>query len=294
MEIAVISGKGGTGKSSIAASLVTFCENILLADCDVDAANMYILFEPEIESEDVFLSGLKAEIHYEICTNCGLCMDYCRFGAISFKNEKYIISEVLCDGCVLCNRVCPHNAIEMIPNDKSRYYSGSFRNGKMVYGKLYPGEENSGRLVHLVRNKAKELAKANKIDTIIIDGPPGIGCPLISAIGGINHAIIVTEPTLSGLHDLKRTIETCNKFEIPISVIVNKYNLNNELTIELEKYCNSIDIKVIGKIPFDKEIINAMLNRKSILEHAPESEISMIIKETWKNFFEKEKQNSES
>ncbi|MCB9071439.1 MAG: ATP-binding protein [Prevotellaceae bacterium] len=214
MEIAVISGKGGTGKSSISAAFATMQPNVVLTDCDVDAANLYILFNPTHEKEEVFVSAYKAVIDKTVCTDCGECIDYCRFDAIHDVGGEVLIDETACDGCKLCARVCPSEAISMIPEDKSRMYSGTFRNGKMVYGRLSPGEENSGRLVDMVREEAKNVAKANNLDTIIIDGPPGIGCSVISTITGVNKVVIVTEPTLSGLHDLKRTIEVVSKFRL--------------------------------------------------------------------------------
>ena len=170
MEIAIISGKGGTGKSSISAAFATLNDNVVLADCDVDTANLYLLFNPTHEEEVVYIAGSKAVIDYSLCTKCQACIDFCRFDAISLRNDKIVISEISCDGCVLCSRICPENAIKMVANDKSRMYSGSFRNGKMVYGRLAPGEENSGKLVNMVREKAKQVSKENGLETIILDG----------------------------------------------------------------------------------------------------------------------------
>ncbi|MDD4149472.1 MAG: 4Fe-4S binding protein, partial [Bacteroidales bacterium] len=187
MEIAVISGKGGTGKSCISAAFASMFANTMLVDCDVDAANLHLLFNPEIENEEVFIGAESAVIDYDKCTNCGLCAEYCRFDAISFVDKIITINEVFCDGCRLCSRICPEEAISMVESDKSRLYSGNYRYGKMVYGILGPGEENSGRLVNLVRDKAKEIAEKEGIDTIIIDGPPGIGCPVISTVTGVDH-----------------------------------------------------------------------------------------------------------
>lgn len=278
MEIAVISGKGGTGKSSISAAFATLSEKVVLADCDVDAANLYVLFNPTHEEEQVYIGSQKAKIDDSLCTNCGLCINYCRFDAISFLRDKVIISETLCDGCKLCSRICPSNAIKMIDNNKSRVYSGTFRNGKMVYGRLAPGEENSGKLVNIVRDKAKTIAKTENVDTIIIDGPPGIGCPVISTITGVDHVVIVTEPTISGLQDLKRTIEITSKFNLKTWVIINKYDLNYEMANKIEAYCNSINISVAGKLFFDNQVVEAMVNCKSIIEYNKDSETSKTIR----------------
>ncbi|HPB02559.1 MAG TPA: 4Fe-4S binding protein [Bacteroidales bacterium] len=283
MEVAVISGKGGTGKSSVVASLASISKNILLADCDVDAANQYLLFQPNHSEEEVFVSGQKAEINYDVCTQCGKCIDYCEFGAISEVNGRVEISEISCDGCRLCERICPVNAISMLDNDKSRLYSGTFRYGHMVYGRLAPGEENSGRLVSLVREKAKEIAKENKYEVILYDGPPGIGCPVISTITGIDKVIIVTEPTLSGKHDLERALETVFHFRIYAMVVINKYDLNAEMTEEIKQYCATMNVPVVALLPYEPVVTEAMVNGKSYVEYAPESIVSKNTLNIWKN-----------
>ncbi|MBE0637102.1 MAG: 4Fe-4S binding protein [Bacteroidales bacterium] len=282
METAIISGKGGTGKSSISAAFAMIAGEVVLADCDVDAANLYILFDPEKEEERVYVGGKKAVIDYDLCTNCGLCVDYCRFHAIHTIDGKVEISEVSCDGCKLCARVCPFDAISMVENNLSRMFSGNFRGGKMVYGRLAPGEENSGKLVNMVRAKAKELAKEGNFSHIIIDGPPGIGCAVISAISGVNQVVIVTEPSMSGLHDLKRAVEVTQKFNLNPWVLINKFDLNTEMTVVIENYCRKSGLKIAGKLPFDPIVVDAMVNLKSIPEWAPESEISSRLKKIWR------------
>ena len=289
MEIAVISGKGGTGKSSISAAFATLNTRVVLADCDVDAANLYILFNPENEEEDVYVSGHKAVINYDLCTACALCENYCRFDAISTVEDVVTISEISCDGCFLCSRICPENAISMIPNDKSRLYSGSFRNGKMVYGRLAPGEENSGKLVNMVREKAKEKARENEIDIIILDGPPGIGCPVISTITGTDKVVIVTEPTISGLLDLQRTADVVKKFSLPAYVIINKYDLNVTMSRQIEEWCGLNGNEIAGRLPFDSQITEAMVQSKSITEFNPKLEISNKIEKIWKNILDQKK-----
>jgi len=281
MEIAVISGKGGTGKSSISAAFATLNDNVVLADCDVDAANLYLLFNPSHEEDEIFISGQKAVIDHDICTNCGLCIIYCRFDAISLKEEKVEISEISCDGCVLCSRICPVNAIKMIPSDKSRLISGSFRNGKMVYGRLAPGEENTGKLVNMVRDKAKKLSEKYSINTIILDGPPGIGCPVISTITGVDKVVIVTEPTISGLQDMQRALGIVKKFKSKAQIIINKYDLNTTMSREIERWCSNNEIIVAGKLAFDPSVVEAMILGKSITEFNPDIEISKKIKIIW-------------
>jgi MinD superfamily P-loop ATPase len=282
MEIAVISGKGGTGKSSISAAFATLNKKVVLADCDVDAANLHILFDPTHEEEEIYISGELAVIDYDKCTNCGLCISYCRFDALDYNDENLVeVDDIYCDGCQLCFRVCPEEAIEMVKNDKSRMYSGTFRNGKMVYGKLAPGEENSGKLVSRVREKAKEIAQNHNLETIIIDGPPGIGCAVISSITGVDYVIVVTEPTISGLHDLKRTLEITEKFSVKTRVIINKNDLNFQVSKEIENYCSSRNIPVIALLPFHPQVVEAMINKKSIVEFAPNSLIAKQLEEAF-------------
>lgn len=279
MELAIISGKGGTGKSSISAAFASVIKNHVLTDCDVDAANMHILFQPKREESFVYISGSKAEVNYDICTGCGICSEHCRFGAITMQEQVPVISEVSCDGCFLCSRICPVGAIKMTPNDKSRMYIGSYRHGKMVFGILSPGEENSGRLVNMVKEKAREIKKENKLDHILLDGPPGIGCPVISTIAGADKVLIVTEPSLSGLHDLERAIEITSKFGIHTDVMINKFDLNAELSERIEERCKELSINTIGRLPFDHLMTKAMIEGKSITEYAPGSEISKNIKD---------------
>jgi MinD superfamily P-loop ATPase len=281
MEVAIISGKGGTGKSSISAAFATLNGNVVLADCDVDAANLYLIFNPSHEEEVVYISGSKAVLDNSLCTNCGICVDHCRFDAIFLINDKVSISEIACDGCVLCSRICPENAIKMVANDKSRMYSGSFRNGKMVYGRLSPGEENSGKLVNMVREKARQTAKENSLETIILDGPPGIGCPVISTITGVSKVVIVTEPTISGLLDMQRLMGIVQKFNIKAYVIINKYDLNLTMSAQIKRWCKENSITITGELPFDKNMVEAMVQGKSIMEFNPDNEISKKIKIIW-------------
>jgi MinD superfamily P-loop ATPase len=280
MEIAIISGKGGTGKSSITAAFATLQSNCVLADCDVDAANLYLLFRPACNEEHIFISGQKAVIDPEKCVNCGLCAEYCRFDAITEKNGRTEVIETFCDGCLLCSRLCPHEAIDIIDEDKSRFYAGDFQHGRMVYGRLAPGEENSGKLVSEVRERARQIAHESGIETIIIDGPPGIGCSVISAITGVDTVIVVTEPTVTGVHDLKRTLEMTSGFQLHTRVIVNKHDINREITAQIEAYCHQNQIDVIGKYPFDKRVVEAMVNCKAVTDYAPDAEISQRIRET--------------
>lgn len=283
MEIAIVSGKGGTGKSCISAAFAAVAKQVVLADCDVDAANQYLLFNPGHGEEHTYVSGHTAQINYDICDDCGICLDHCAFDAISAENGRMVINPILCDGCFLCSRVCPVEAISMIPNDRSKMYAGDFRYGKMAYGRLAPGEENSGRLVQMVREKAAELAEKSGISTIILDGPPGIGCPVSSTITGTDKVVMVTEPTLSGFSDLKRVADMVSHYKIKRYVIINKYDLNPELTKQMADWCRSQQITIAGYLPFDEAVVKAMVNLMTVTEYDPGSEISQLLVQVWNN-----------
>lgn len=281
MEVAFISGKGGTGKSCICAAFATLGHPVVVADCDVDAANLYLVLNPEQREEEVFHGGHKAVIDAGKCTLCGDCIPYCRFGAISRINGNIEISPIACDGCHLCSRICREKAITMVSNDESRLRSGTFRYGKMVYGWLAPGEENSGKMVSRIKEKAKKLAVESQVPVILLDGPPGIGCPVISTIAGANQVIIITEPTHSGYSDLKRVAGIVAASRANTAVIINKYDLNMELTEIIRNWCQGQNLPVIGNLPYDRQVITAMVNGKSITEWAPGSGISENIKAIW-------------
>jgi MinD superfamily P-loop ATPase len=287
MEIAVISGKGGTGKTSLSAAFATLDSQVVVADCDVDAANLHLVLQPDPDFQERFVTGVKAFIDHDRCTNCGICKDYCRFDAISYKDGQITISEISCDGCRLCSRICPSQAISMVESNKSFWYSGAFRNGFMVHARLAPGEENSGKLVNVVREQARKISSITGLRTIIIDGPPGTGCPVISSLTGTNQAVIVTEPTRSGFHDLKRMVELTARFKIPVSVVINRHDLNGDMTRQIQDWCLGSGIPVIGKISFDPKIIEAMLHCKSITEWAPDSgaakEMALIYQRVFNN-----------
>jgi MinD superfamily P-loop ATPase len=209
-------------------------------------------------------------------------LDYCRFGAISLKNGAIAISETSCDGCKLCSRICPVGAVKMIPNDQSRWFAGTYRNGYMVHARLAPGEENSGKLVRVVREFGQKMASEKKVGTVIIDGPPGTGCPVISSVTGVDKVVVVTEPSNSGFHDMKRVLKITENFKIESYVVINKYDLNESISDDIEKWCNENSIAVAGRIPFDELIVEAMVNCKSITEWSPESKASKEIFQIWK------------
>ena len=260
-ELVIISGKGGTGKTTLTASLIPyFSENgVVIADCDVDAPDLHILLEPtQISKED--FSGLKAPlIDKEKCIKCGKCSTHCKFNAI---NENIDFNQKKCEGCAVCELVCPVGAIKMIDRKVGEVFLADTKYGKLSHARLIPGEETSGKLVGKVRNNAKDLAKKENIEQIIIDGAPGIACNVISSVVGANKVVIVTEPTLSGLHDLIRVKDMLSKFQISPIIVINKYNINEDKALEIEKYCEEESLELGLKIPFNKKFVEAVVNKQ--------------------------------
>ena len=263
-QIVVISGKGGTGKTVITGALAALAENKVMADCDVDAADLHLLLKPEIRERHEFRSGFTAIIDNEKCTECGRCRELCRYDAIT---RDFKIDSESCEGCALCSFACPAGAIKMEENLSGELFISDTRFGPLVHAKLGAAQENSGKLVALVRKRGTEIAESKKCDWVIVDGAPGIGCPVIASLSGIDCAIVVTEPTLSGMHDADRVIQVAKHFGVPAKVVVNKYDLNIEMTSEIEKYCDKNKIQVLGKIEFDESVIKAMVQGKTIMEY---------------------------
>ena len=242
-EIAVISGKGGTGKSTLLLSMIPYFDSLVIADCDVDAPDLKILLSKGILSEEDFIGLQRPVIDYDKCTHCGLCHRSCKFDAITSTIE---VKKGLCEGCGVCEYVCPNNAITMV--------------GPMIDARLIPGEEASGKLVSEVRKRSKEAAIEENAQTILIDGSPGIACNVISTISGVSKALIVTEPTLSGIHDLKRVLKLSEMFSVDAKVVINKYDLNNDMVTQIETFCKEENIDIILKIPFERKIVESISN----------------------------------
>ncbi len=250
-QILVISGKGGTGKTILTASFAALADNKVMVDCDVDAADLHLILHPVTRQRHEFRSGMTARTDLQLCSACGQCRTVCRFDAV---REDFSIDPVSCEGCGLCARVCPQNAIRMEENLSGQWFISDTEYGPLVHAKLGIAEENSGKLVARIRQAAKELAEEKVCDYVIIDGPPGIGCPVIASLSGVGLAVIVTEPTVSGLHDLKRVLEVAEHFKVPCGVVINKYDLNTAYAAVIEEFCGGKHINVIGKIPFSKEV----------------------------------------
>lgn len=277
-EIVVVSGKGGTGKTMFTASLAVLAQNKVMADCDVDAANLHMLLNPEFDHKDNFFCGSDYHINEADCTKCGLCRSLCRFDAIS---EDFVIDPVSCEGCAACYFACPQKAIGRMDKLAGYCFYSDTKYGKFVHADLNPGEDNSGKLVTKVKKEAREIAKAQNADYLIIDGPPGIGCPVNAALTGSQMAVIVTEPTLSGIHDLSRIVEICRKFKLKIFVVINKCDIDLNNAIKIKKYCEDEELILAGEIPYSEDVLNSIKEGKNIIELMPEHEASKRIKLIW-------------
>jgi len=276
-ELVIISGKGGTGKTTLTACFALLARDKVLADCDVDAADLHILAHPRILQKEDFRGGVKAKINAERCSRCGTCRESCRFGAIS---PEFVVSSLSCEGCGVCFHVCPERAVSLEECLNGQWFVSETRLGPMVHAALHPGEENSGRLVALVRNQAKVAARELGKSLILIDGAPGVGCPVISSITGADRVLIVTEPTLSGLHDMERAMQLSQGFGIPVSVIINKFDINPDVAEQIEKFSAKAGAWVVGKVPYDPEVIRAMVQRRCVVENG-NSPASIAIREIW-------------
>jgi MinD superfamily P-loop ATPase len=281
-ELVVLSGKGGTGKTSIVGSFAAIAESKVLADCDVDAADLHLLLNPTTTEEQEFWSGQVALIDDDKCTQCGLCEDICRFEAI----HDFKVDPTACEGCGFCYNVCPDEAIEMRDCLSGHWFISQTRYGPLVHAKLGIAEENSGKLVALVRQNAKLICEKEGLEYIITDGPPGIGCPVISSLSGANLALLVTEPTLSGIHDLERVLGVCHHFGVPALVCVNKYDINEENTRHIEKFCNSQGVELASKIPLDNVVTEALIRNLPVVEYSHNG-VSREIERLWENIYRK-------
>ncbi len=288
-ELVVISGKGGTGKTSIVASFAALVKNAVLADCDVDAADLHLVLEPQVQHREDFSGGKRARILSEKCNNCGKCLEVCRFDAVEqfpmnggVKAFEYHIDPISCEGCGVCARACPEQAIAFEPVVNGEWYISHTRHGSMVHAKLGIAEENSGKLVTLVRNQAKKLAENENKNLVIVDGSPGIGCPVIASITGSDLVLVVTEPTLSGQHDLKRVSELTGHFGIPTVVCINKWDLNPSIAENIEEDARSRNMELAGRVRYNNAITKAQILKTSVVEYTGGA-ITQDIKSLWRN-----------
>ncbi|MFP4502903.1 MAG: ATP-binding protein [Candidatus Hydrogenedentota bacterium] len=270
-ELIVISGKGGTGKTSITASFAALADNAVIVDCDVDAADMHLLLQPEVAERHTFRSGHEAVIRPADCIGCGICMDYCRFEAITQQTGEEgrvtcAVDPVACEGCGVCVRVCPRDAIDFPECECGEWMISDTRSGPLVHARLGVAAENSGKLVALVRTEARRLAEAKHCKQIIVDGPPGIGCPVIASVTGATRVLVITEPSVSGEHDLERVLALTKHFKIATAVCVNKWDLNPAMTERIEKQAAAQDAQIVGRIPYDPGVTGAQMEGRAVVE----------------------------
>lgn len=268
-ELVICSGKGGTGKTSVVASLAALGGNTVLADCDVDAANLHLVVEPRVERREDFIAGNLARIRPADCNGCGECLNVCEFGAVAEGPDgTCVIDPVRCEGCGVCVHFCPEDAIDFPDRDCGEWYVSETRHGPMVHARLATAAENSGKLVTLVRKEARRLGEEIGADLLLVDGPPGIGCPVIAAMSGADALLVVTEATTAGLHDMKRMIELARHFGLPAWVCLNKHDLNKDMQQRISDYCTENDIPLLGMIPYDPQVTAAQLAGTSVVELA--------------------------
>ncbi len=277
-ELVILSGKGGTGKTSLTAEFAAISENRVLCDADVDAADLHLLMAPDIQRYTDFKGGGIAVINTDKCTECGKCIELCRFGAVK---DHFEIDDIACEGCGVCVDLCPEQAIDFPIKTCGEWYISETRFGPMVHARLGIAEENSGKLVALVRQEAKKLAEEKNMGLILTDGPPGVGCPVIASIGGATALLIVTEPTVSGVHDMERAIELAGHFKVPAMICVNKFDLNPDQTNGIEKLAKDRSIAMVGKIPFDPVFTESMVQGKTVFEYNKTSDVNAATKQMW-------------
>ena len=277
-ELIVISGKGGTGKTSLIAAFASLADSKVLCDADVDAADLHLIMDPFITTRVDFKSGHTANIDRNKCSECGLCLDLCRFNAIT---DDFKVNHIDCEGCGVCVYFCPEKTIDFPENTCGQWYYAQTRFGPMVHARLGIAEENSGKLVTLVRQESKRLADEKNLDLILTDGPPGVGCPVIASIGGASAVPIVAEPTLSGIHDMERVVQLANHFKVTAMVCVNKFDLNLELTRDIENFAQDEGLSCLGRIPFDPVFTKAMVKGQTIFEYNGNSSAGKAVRKIW-------------
>ncbi|MCG8533452.1 MAG: 4Fe-4S binding protein [Desulfovibrionales bacterium] len=280
-EILVISGKGGAGKTSVTGAFAHLAENAIFCDLDVDAPDFHLITQPEHYEEHEFWSGREAQIRQEDCIQCGECLARCRFDAIIEKDGTYTVDPLKCEGCKVCVALCPSEAIDFNLKNCGDWFRSRTRFGDLVHAQLFPGEENSGRLVALLKEEARKTATERGYDIMLADGAPGIGCPVIASLSGTDLAVFVTEPTPSGLHDLERVAALCDHFRVKGCVVINKYDLNTSMAAEIRAFCERHGYTVVGHIPHSHAVTEAMVERKTVTEFDPR--MRTVFESIWNN-----------
>ncbi len=291
-QLVVLSGKGGTGKTSITAAIAQLITKkktrkfVVMVDADVDAANLSLIIRPINGITNEFWGGSLAQIDEGLCANCGSCVSVCRYDAIlppGDPNPTYWIDPIACDGCAACMYACPAGAIQMVQQQEGTWFHSLTKYGQLFHAELFPGRENSGKLVTLVRQNARLYAEEHDSGLIIIDGPPGIGCPVISACAGVDLGLIVTEPSVSGLHDMKRILGTLEHFHIPAVICINKADIYPQGRQQIFDFAASKGIPIVGEVPYDVSIPRSMLVGKPVTEEYPDADSAKSIMKLWKN-----------
>ncbi len=293
-QLVVLSGKGGTGKTSF---LAAFAHSALsserhkatLVDADVDASNLELLLHPKKEEVHPFLGGKKAKIDPGLCQGCGCCEQVCRFQAIVTSETSFIrrVDPIACEGCAACAYQCPESAIRMEEHLAGHWYRSESHLGSLFHANLLPAQENSGKLVSIIKQHAREKAQKEEDSLLLIDGPPGTGCPVISAMSGTDLVVLIAEPSVSGLHDMNRIVEITKHFHIPSLVCINKADLSWELTQQIEDYCQQRSLEILGKVLFDEAITAAMMDGSTIHEYCPQCQSSQSLQAIWERLEEK-------
>jgi len=274
IELVVVSGKGGTGKTSTVGALAALADNKVLVDCDVDAADLHLILHHRVEKTHDFVGGSQAEIKGDLCTDCGLCLDYCRFNAIKTvadaarpSGERFFVDEYACEGCGVCAHFCPEEAIDFSERVNGQRFLSETAYGPLLHARLGIAQANSGKLVAVLRQEARKLAEQQERELVIIDGPPGIGCPVIASLTGAGYVLLVTEPSMSALHDMERLVKLISHFEIPAGMCINRYDINQDLTDRLERFAAEHKVALLGKIPFDPAITKAQVAGQTVIEY---------------------------
>ncbi len=283
-QLVILSGKGGTGKTSVAAALAHLASEerpIALADADVDAANLELVLDPTKLEEHLFLGGQVAIIDPDLCQLCGRCYEVCRFEAVIPGEDTYRVDPLACQGCASCVYQCPEGAIHGEEQQTGLWFRSDTRFGPLFHAHLFAGQENSGKLVTMVKQQGRLLALDEGRERLLVDGPPGIGCPAISANAGADLALLVTEPTVSGIHDLERILGTVNHFRVPGLVLINKADLNPAQTARIEAYCQAHNIELVGKLPYDRVVTQAMVEGQAVTCYQPEGEMAHALRQVW-------------
>lgn len=291
-EIVCISGKGGTGKTSLVASFASLANGCVLADCDVDAPDLHLVLKPTVLLKEDFKGGKRARIEADRCNACGVCFNLCRFDAIvegGPDSQPFFVDPIACEGCGVCAHFCPQDAIRFEEVVNGQWYISETRYGPMVHASLGVAEENSGKLVSLVRSQARKIAGEKGIEIILVDGSPGIGCPVIASLTGADLVLVVTEPTLSGMHDLERVSELAGYFKIPVLVCINKADINPSIAGDIESWCDKKGLGMIGRVDYDKDFTMAQIKGKSLVEFS-DGDAAMAVKKIWEELYRRVKE----